>query len=473
MAIPFGHRIEPLVDHYLINNIHGLSFRYTEPQNRGEALIFDQPWDNPGGCVHSIVEDEENVKLYYRGLKKKPFEEYSEENPGVVQLAVSHDGFHFEPYPVNELDYKGIKENNIISITTSLAVGQYPAPVTAPFYDTNPACKPDERYKSITTWLSDAGQFKYGAFLSASPDGIHWHKLSDEPAVTKGQLDSIPFAFWDPHAKLYRLYTRYLDNHGAYSDEWGKGIRAIQSCVSTDFIHWSEPVVNQYAEPVADHLYTSSVLPIPGAEHILICRCMRFCPNRSAPLTEKEWSEWRYVESERMGVSDAVFMTSRDGVNWDRTIKDAWIPAGTYYHEWTCRNMVIPGGMIERGDDFIFYVFKNYMWDDEVLYAYSVPRYRFMYLYADGSGGEFETKPLHFLSDDIYLNFSTSAYGSVKVTVLNEDGSERFESDELYGNDFSRRLHIDQLNGTLGRLRITMKEARLYAVGSDMSRKLK
>lgn len=472
MAIPFGHRIEPIVDYYLIDTIQGLSFRYTEPQNRGVALIPDQPWDNPGCCVFSIVEDEENIKLYYRGLKKYPFEDYSEEDPGVIQLAVSHDGFHFEPYPVNELDYKGIKENNIIAITTSLETGPFPVPIEAPFYDTNPACKPDERYKCVTGWLSDLGQYGHGEFIFASPDGIHWHKLSDDPIVTKGEQDSIACAFWDPHAKMYRLYTRYYDNHGAYSDEYGKGFRAIQSCVSTDFIHWSEPVFNKYAEPVADHLYTSSVLPMPGAEHVLICQCMRFCPDRSAPLTEDEWSEWRFVESEKMGVSDAVFMTSRDGINWDRTIKDAWIPAGTYFHEWTCRNMSIPCGMIERGDDFVFYVFKNCMWDDQGLYAYSVPRYRFMYLYADGNGGEFETKLLNFESDDIYLNFSTSAYGSIKVSVLNEDGSVRFESDELYGNDFSRRLHIDQLNGTLGRLRISMKEARLYAIGSDMSKKI-
>ncbi len=190
MAIPFGHRIEPLVDHYLIDNMNGISFRYTEPQNRGTVLIPDQPWDNPGGCAYGVLEDKENVKLYYRGLKKNPFEDFSEENASVMQLAVSHDGFHFEPYPVNELEYKGIKENNIISITTSLEVGQFPAPVIAPFYDTNPACKPDERYKCISVWISDVGQYKFGAFLSASPDGIHWHKLSDEPVVTKGELDT-------------------------------------------------------------------------------------------------------------------------------------------------------------------------------------------------------------------------------------------------------------------------------------------
>nr|MCR5263836.1 hypothetical protein [Clostridiales bacterium] len=76
-----------------------------------------------------------------------------------------------------------------------------------------------------------------------------------------------------------------------------------------------------------------------------------------------------------------------------------------------------------------------------------------------------------FESDDIYLNFSTSAYGYVKVKIAGSDGSEIFLSGELYGNELSRRLSVKGLSGKTGRIEIELCEADLYAIGSDMSAK--
>ena len=81
------------------------------------------------------------------------------------------------------------------------------------------------------------------------------------------------------------------------------------------------------------------------------------------------------------------------------------------------------------------------------------------------------TKELAFESDDIYINFSTSAYGYVKVKIVGDDGEEIYASDELFGNDISRRLHADGLAGKTGRMEIELCEADLYAIGSDMSAK--
>jgi len=465
--IPFGHRIEPFVDSYLIAEKNNVIFRYTEPMNRGLALKYDQPWENPGSCVFSALEDEEGVKLYYRGFRKNTYEDLSDTNVDTCALAFSRDGLLFEYYPVNQVEYAGSNTNNLIAVrNTSRGELEVSLGDMNVFYDTNPDCKPDERYKFVSGRRDERGSHGIALFAFCSADGIHWRKMSDIPVVIKGELDTFPITFWDSHAKLYRCYSRYFDDHGTYSQCWAGGqYRAIQSCVSTDFIHWSEPVFNQYEEELEDHLYTCSVVPLPGAEHVKICMSMRFAASRQTTIPNPDGLYKGGTE----GVSDAVFMSSRDGVKWDRTIQDAWISPSTYEHEWTQRNFIIGGGLIERGDDFLFYVNKNYMWNDESLWTYSVPRYRFMYLYADGSGGTVLTKPLYFQSDDIYLNYATSAYGSVVVTVLNDDGSIRFTSEEIFGNEFSHRVHVEGLKNTTGRLYLTLKEARVYAIGSDMA----
>ena len=118
--------------------------------------------------------------------------------------------------------------------------------------------------------------------------------------------------------------------------------------------------------------------------------------------------------------------------------------------------------------NFLIYVEKHYMWDDGGIWAYSVPKYRLMSLYADGDGGSFVTKPLHFESDTISLNYRTSAYGYIRVTVRDMDGTTLYTSDEIYGNELSHTLIFEGLTGKEGTLLVEMKEANLYAIGAKM-----
>ena len=147
---------------------------------------------------------------------------------------------------------------------------------------------------------------------------------------------------------------------------------------------------------------------------------------------------------------------------------DAFISGGLYSHEWPQRCFIPLGGIISRGDYFYFYVSQNYMWEDHGIYVYSVPKYRFLSLYADENGGEMLTKELTFTSDDIYLNFATSAYGYLKVTILDEQGKEFYQSDEIFGNELSYKLHVEGLTGKTGRMKIELHAAHLYAIGSRM-----
>ena len=441
--ISFGHRIEPLVDDYLIDTMTGMRFVSNTPQNRGKVICFENVWEGAGSLGLTAFEDEENIKLYYRGYPRHKSDDESSFQTSCISVSAKGDGLHFVPYPVNEIDYRGVTENNIVKMDSICHN-------FAPFYDTNPNCHADERYKAIGGKKQDGGIF---VFVSA--DGIHWKPLVDHAVITKGAFDSMNMAFWDDCAKLYRCYSRYYDN----------SIRAIQSCVSSDFIHWDAPIHNRYEDGITDQLYTNATRTIPGAEHILISLPMRYNPTRKKVPEHGGSDHWSFD-----GASDMILMTSRDGVFWDRTLKDAWLAGSTYLHEWTERNFITCGGIIQRKDEFLFYIEKNYRWEDCGIWAYSVPKYRFMSLYADSTEGQMVTKLLAFDSDDIYLNFSTSACGYVVVQVLDEDGNVRYISDELYGNEISAPLHIEGLKGTVGRMVFRLKEANLYAIGSDMNK---
>ncbi len=436
--IDFGKRIELLTDDYLIDKTENAVPLLNRPVLRGKVLGFDAPWENPGSLGMTVYEDNGKVVLCYRGYPGPGSTDTSPEQTACI--AVSEDGLTFTRPTIGTVERDGSRENNI------LRMDQF-CHNFGVFLDTNPAAKPEEKYKAVAGHYSLNGLYVFG-----SPDGINWHQLVEEPVITEGRFDSMNVAFWDKNAGLYRCYSRFLEN----------GIRAIQSCTSADFLHWTAPVPNVYLETMnsKEHLYTNAANVIPGAEHMLISIPMRYNGGREKVTPE----------ATAKGVSDCVLMTSRDGVHWSRKFREAWIAPGLNLHEWTHRNFIALSGIIQRGDDFYLYLMQNYMWEDDGIFCYSLPRYRFASVYGGYEGGSFTTKPLRFLSDTFYMNYSTAAYGDVQVTVLSEDGSVLGETGKIYGNELSRSLTFDGIAGKIGRLRFTLRDAHVYALGGKMTK---
>ena len=437
--INFGKRVELLTDEFLIEKKDGLCFRYEKPEKLGEVISFEKPWEKEGSLGLTAVDDGGRVMLYYRGFPGDDQSDLDEKQTSC--LAVSEDGIRFERAKVDRIDYGGIRENNIVRMDVNCHN-------FAPFLDANPACRPEEKFKAIGGLLPTGGLRAW-----SSPDGIVWTLMAPDPVITDGIFDSMNMAFFDPAAGVYRAYFRTW-SAGGYG-----GWRSISSAVSEDFLHWGPTVPNEYPGiGICEHLYTNATRPIPGAEHMLVSMPMRFMETR------KMFDDYPLGP----GVSDAVFMTSRDGHVWDRPIRDGFLRGGLYAHEWTQRCFIPVGGIIPRGDRFLFYIEQNYMWDDDGIWAFAVPRFRFMSLYADGKGGVLTTKELAFESDDFFLNFATSAYGYIRVKIKDPEGNWIYMSEDLFGHDLSRLVHVDGLSGTRGRMEIEIREADLYALGSAM-----
>src|SRR3954468_9414483 len=178
-----GTRVEMFVDERLIDSAHrsGISLELQTPIRREIVLTTDKPWEGIFSAYFTILQDGPKFRLYYRG--SGPVGDSSEQQH--TRYAETTDGIHFVPPNLGLHKFNGSKDNNII--LTGIASHNF-----SPFLDTNPAAKPDERYKAL------AGQ-NNSLDAYVSPDGLHWKKLQADPVITKGTFDSLNLAFWDPN----------------------------------------------------------------------------------------------------------------------------------------------------------------------------------------------------------------------------------------------------------------------------------
>ena len=438
------------MDDYLVDQKKGVVLKMHKPVRREVVLTTDQPWEGPTCGYFSAIQDGGKVRLYYRGSAGGP--DHSEDQ--VTCVVESTDGIHFTRPKLGLIEVGGTKENNVI--WRGVESHNFSA-----FLDTNPATKPDQRYKALggvkqpgKNW--QVGETPGGLYAFVSADGLRWQKLRPETVMTKGAFDSQNVAFWDAARGRYASYTRIFSNN----------TRAIQSSHSSDFLEWSAGTPNRYAEGVPyEHFYTSATVPCPTAPHLLLSFPKRFVPTRL-----------KVPEHKIKGVSDAVFMTSRDGVSWDRTFLEAWVRPGPDARNWTDRNTMPAAGIVETApDEWSLYVSEHYRHADHRMRRVTVRKQGFASMHADASGGEFVTKLLNFTGQKLVLNYATSAAGSVQVEVQDEAGKaiQGFalgDMPELYGDELEATMawkagsDLSSLAGRLVRLRVVMRDADVYAL---------
>ena len=438
-----GTRWELFVDEWLIDKKDGVALQLHRPVKREIILTLDAPWeDTVGGCYTVFLEDGKTYRLYYRGAC--PEDDSSRRQ--VTCLAESSDGIHFERSNLGLFEHDGSKDNNII-----WQGGE--SHNLAPFIDTNPGALPEGRYKAV------AGPWEklYGL---CSPDGIHWERIRPEPLDITGQFDSHNVAFWDEATGCYRSFSRYFD--GGIE----KGVRAIQSATSEDFIHWTKPEGHRYPPGTPrEHLYTNATVPCPGAPHILLSFPKRFVPDRK-----------KVDRHPHSGLSEAIFMSSRDGVHWDRTFMEAWVRPGLDERNWTERSNLTAWGILETTpEEFSMYISEHYRWPDSRLRRMTLRRHGFASVNAPYAGGEFTTRPLVFSGKNLVLNYATSAVGSVRVEVQDETskpfpGRALSDMEPLYGDELDAVIawkngsDLSALAGKPARLRFVMQDADLFAL---------
>lgn len=475
-----GTRRELFVDDALVERMTGdAEIRLQHPTPREVVIQFDRPWEGSSSGYHTIIQDGDLYRLYYRGS-------HIEVSEGRISTgshkqyycyAESNDGIHWTRPELELVEFQGSKKNNII--LEGRGTHNF-----APFKDENPDCQPDARYKALAGTQSEGGLY---AFQSA--DGIHWKLIQDKPVITKGAFDSQNLAFWDVDQKTYRTYFRVFTGGVTTSKTWKpEGDRAIQTATSADFLNWTPGIDLVYADSPSEELYTNQVKPYFRAPHLRIGFPARYVERgwsesmRALPDPKRRKLRASSVERYGTALSEGLLMASRDGVHFKRW-NEAFLRPGIertgtwqYGHQFIAENVVstrssLPGAP----DELSIYAPEDY-WHGKggKLRRYSLRMDGFTAVHASMQGGELITRPIVFSGNALSINFATSAAGSLWVELQDEAGQplEGFtlaDCAELFGDTLDRKVtwkqnaDVSSLAGKTVRLRFKLKDADLYS----------
>jgi len=466
-VIDVGDRLELFVDAFLIDKVKGVTRRLHAPQRREVAIKFDRPWEG-GACGYvTVFQDGDVYRMYYRSQDVVgPYSRFPKMyGPEVACTAQSKDGIHWTRPKLNLFvgeftsrygkKFTVGRDNNIVWIGKGRLVDT--THNFSPFRDTNPACKPEARYKAFARMFD--GKVA-GLLAFQSPDAIHWSLMQDAPVTTEGRNDTHPAVFWDSVRK------RYVEFHRG---NMRRGYRDLITSTSEDFLHWTPAREVTYGDTPIEHLYSPKVVPYFRAPHIYLAFPMRL-------VTGRVWVK-QHPEHE---ISDGVFMSSRDGVRFDRSFMEGWIRPGLdpERKSWIHGNTEPACGLLQTGPAEL-----SVYWIECAAQLGSIAQMRrgtlrldgFVSMHATYAGGEFVTKPLRFAGRRLVINFATSAVGSIRVEVQDPTGKpipgfELKQSALTYGDAIEQEVRwksgpdVAPLAGKPIRLRFAMKDADLYAI---------
>jgi hypothetical protein len=443
-----GPRWELFVDDWLIDRFAGAALRLHAPVPRDVVFRWDAPWEGPACGYVTLLEDDHEYRMYYRAsANTKPDEAQR------TAVAVSRDGRHWERPHVGHVEWQGSSANNLVW------AGGLSHNFT-PVVDTNPHAPARERFKALAG-LSTPGHptMPRGLVALTSPDGYRWQQLSASPVLADGLFDSQNVAFWDPWEGRYAAF--YRDFVGGHPG----GVRGIKRATSPDFVHWTPGDWLEYGDAPLEHLYTNAVTPYSRANRLYLAFPRRFFPQRKA-----------LPEHPVPGVSDGVFMSSRDGRHWDRRFMEAFLRPGLDEGNWTSRSNTIAWGLIQtEPSEWSLYWSEHQALPTLRLRRATVRLDGFASLAAGYAGGEAVTHPLAFAGNDLVLNYATSAAGSVRLELQEADGTPipgytLEESPQLYGDSVAHvfrwrdKKSVAAVAGQHVRLRLVLCDADVYAL---------
>ncbi|MEY3225739.1 MAG: hypothetical protein RLZZ536_358, partial [Planctomycetota bacterium] len=416
-----GSRRELFVDRFLIERMRDLELRLQQP-------VLAEPTTEPADAMEygTVIRDGDLFRLYTRDGRGAKFDG---DEPEVTRYCESRDGVHWTKPKLGLVEVDGSRENNVI-----LKEAPY-CHNFSPFLDVRPGVPAEERFKAL------GGTVKTGLAAFVSGDGIRWRKLRSEPVITYTKeyaFDSQNVAFWSESEGQYVCYFRhFLEGQ----------LRSVCRTTSSDFVNWSEPVPLRPNFP-GEHIYTSLTQPYFRAPHLYVATPTRFHPGRG--------------ES-----TDILFMTARGSSHYDRTFREAWIRPGLDPARWGNRSNYAALNVQQTGA--------------AEMSVYVTPFRRFVLrldgfasLHAGADGGEMTTWPLVFAGKRLFLNYATSAGGSVRGELRNAAGEPLpgfglADCKSLVGDEIEGQMEwpggdLTQWVGQPVRLHLELQEADVYAL---------
>ena len=480
-VIQLGDQRELFVDDYLIADSDGVELLLHQPQRKELTFIFDQPWEGDSQGYVTVIKAEDRYQMYYMACGQFP------PSPSMVAYAESPDGIHWERVNLGFCEFNGSTENNLLMTQVADGVKCHDF---NPFIDQRPGVEPDAKYKAIGLGHANPDREHHGLYAWKSADGIHWNLIQDTPVKQDAPFDTQNVAFWSEKEQCYVLYYR------SFRDDLfdpNCGVRIVMKAVSDDFLHWTNRGEIQFPEGEGSRqdaqLYTNGILPYYRAPHLYLGFPARYVDHGITESTKllPEWEDRQkrieFDQREGTAVTDSVFISSRDGFHF-REGNDVFVQPGLRTkHNWCYGDNFLGLNILETeslDDDsereLSFFALESYQTGgDSRLRRYVLRIDGFSSLHAKSKTGTVTTKPVQFSGNQLSLNCSTSAAGTIRVELQRADGTvipgfSAEDSDLIYGDTLDRRVTWKG-NPDLGavgdepiRIRFVMTEADIYSL---------
>ncbi len=473
-------------DDFFIEKQDNTELRQHKPEKKNVILEGTKVWEGNAMEYASMIKIDGKYRFYYRA-RGGHFEVLSDGriapgNGAQFCIAESTDGKNFKRMPINKIDYRGIKHNNIYfnEERDNFAI----------CYDENPNCPKEEKFKALTMG-GRKEEWGHGLYLYVSGDGFDFKRKCKLPIP--GSFDSYNIMFWDKETEQYHVYSR-----GEYRTDGGdiefdivqkerSIFRTINHSTSKDFVNFEfHGEINYGNEHYPVQFYTNQIVKYYRANDMFIGMPTRYIDRWENPENFKqmplpEQHEIRHKFHGRLGtvVTDNVLITSRDGQNFNKW-EEAYTTGGIEATDnWFYGDCYAEYGIYETESDTagapneLSFIMANKATSEvKKFYRYTTRLDGFISWYAKfnlGKGGEILTKPFTFKGNELEINFASSAMGDMTVTVCDEDGNEidGYKSIKIFGDSVRRLVKFEKdladLNDKPIRLKIKLRDCDLYS----------
>lgn len=387
-----GTQKQLFVDNYRIADAEKVSSVVHPATKQGKVLGPDQPWESNNAYLYGSVIYDKSAHLYkmwYQAYNRELAQYY-------VCYAISSNGTDWHKPALGIVDFKGSTANNIVGTMHSPTV----------VYDPDSA-DPARRYKMFGV------EYGSGYWVWFSPDGLHWTPSAANPVLPDSDVANVTY---DPSTERYLVTSKHPDPSG----------RAAFVSFSTDFEHWTDPVLTLRADgrdqalAEANGVLNSQVYGMPVAPYDGIYIGFPWIfqyGGAGAPGTAGE------------GSIDTEIAFSRDAVSWTRDDRSVVIPRGVE-GSFDSGMIFTAGNLVVTKDKVLLYYGG---WDGTHGSAtrgaaVGLASWRLDGFVSLSNGGDqpgtVTTKPLVFDGTQLRVNADFAGHGSsLRVELLDENGA--------------------------------------------------
>ena len=455
--IAVGADRQLFLDDFFFARQQNIRLTFHRPQPQNVVVTCDKPWEKAALHYSSVLRDGNRFRMWYR---------VDDNDRTLICYAESLDGVDWEKPNLGRVSWNGSKENNIILPSKTVPGGNASIII-------DPDAPANERYKMLST-RSTAEIWGY-----VSPDGLVWRAATDRPILTTPHwgFDSHNILVWDDTRQRYIIYIRgwrnrqgeilKADSPQAVNLDFPNIFRVIRRSESADFRNWSAPQVVIMADehdPQGMDFYTNACSKYQRAARAWCIFSMTFNRDRQLP------------GAPHPGAADIQFLSSRDGISWDRRFRQSYIHHGFDQRNWVDRNPIMGVGLLQTSATEMSMFYSELLRSPET-------RLRRATLRTDGfvsvegpyiGWGEFTTHPLVFSGRLLELNYRTSGAGTILVELQDANGKPLpgftiEDSAEIIGDridgvvSWNEHSDLIKLAGRPIRMRIKLRAADLFA----------